>query len=236
MNSTVGRAACAGEAQNASDDVGWAGGDIGDHGALAAAGGPAGGWAGLGQIALARFENDTYLVHAGRDVSGGGRGAGAGCRQGARRRSEREVRGVGHAGDLECAVVTGDADSRGGDELANGQSVRGGRLNGGGCRSGGSTAGGCESRCACDVGELRAAQNRDDWKRAVVAGDADARDRFVTGHNHRIEKNDVVHDVTVILKPERPRETLNVKDDESSITTQSIDTASAVHGAISVWP
>jgi hypothetical protein len=42
----------------------------------------------------------------------------------------------------------------------------------------------------------------------------------------------LVRDVTVILKPERPRETLNVKDDESSITTQSIDTASAVHQGV----
>jgi hypothetical protein len=42
------RATCAGEAQDASNDVGWASGDIGDDGALAAAGGPTGGRAGLG--------------------------------------------------------------------------------------------------------------------------------------------------------------------------------------------
>jgi Carboxypeptidase regulatory-like domain len=42
----------------------------------------------------------------------------------------------------------------------------------------------------------------------------------------------VVRDLTVILKPEAERETLNVPGDASSITTQSLDTASAVHQGV----
>ena len=42
----------------------------------------------------------------------------------------------------------------------------------------------------------------------------------------------VVRDVTVTLKPESGRETVNVKGNSSSITTESIDTASAVRGGV----
>ena len=42
----------------------------------------------------------------------------------------------------------------------------------------------------------------------------------------------VVRDLTVILKPEAERETLNVRGEASSITTQSLDTASAVHQGV----
>ena len=42
----------------------------------------------------------------------------------------------------------------------------------------------------------------------------------------------LVRDVTVTLKPESGRETVNVKGNPSSITTESIDTASAVHQGV----
>ncbi len=42
----------------------------------------------------------------------------------------------------------------------------------------------------------------------------------------------VVRDIAVTLKPESGRETLNVQGTASSITTQSIDTASAVHQGV----
>src|SRR5271154_5733636 len=42
----------------------------------------------------------------------------------------------------------------------------------------------------------------------------------------------VVRDVTVTLKPANGRETVNVKGSASSITTETIDTASAVHGGV----
>src|SRR6202166_1889851 len=42
----------------------------------------------------------------------------------------------------------------------------------------------------------------------------------------------LVRDVTVTLKPERGSETVNVRSDPSSITTESIDTASAVHQGV----
>ncbi len=42
----------------------------------------------------------------------------------------------------------------------------------------------------------------------------------------------VVRDIAVTLKPESGRETLNVQGTSSSITTQSIDTASAVHQGV----
>ena len=42
----------------------------------------------------------------------------------------------------------------------------------------------------------------------------------------------VVRDVTVTLKPESGRETVNVQGSDSSITTESIDTASAVHQGV----
>ena len=42
----------------------------------------------------------------------------------------------------------------------------------------------------------------------------------------------VVRDIAVTLKPESGRETLNVQGNTSSITTQSIDTASAVHQGV----
>jgi hypothetical protein len=42
----------------------------------------------------------------------------------------------------------------------------------------------------------------------------------------------LVRDLTVILKPEGQRETLNVRGEASSITTQSLDTASAVHQGV----
>jgi hypothetical protein len=42
----------------------------------------------------------------------------------------------------------------------------------------------------------------------------------------------LVRDITVVLKPETGRETVSVKSDASSITTESIDTASAVHQGV----
>src|SRR5260370_20813313 len=42
----------------------------------------------------------------------------------------------------------------------------------------------------------------------------------------------LVRDVSVALKPESGRETVNVQSDPSSITTESIDTASAVHQGV----
>src|ERR1039458_6329732 len=42
----------------------------------------------------------------------------------------------------------------------------------------------------------------------------------------------LVRDIAVTLKPESGRETVNVKGNASSITTQSIDTASAVHEGV----
>lgn len=42
----------------------------------------------------------------------------------------------------------------------------------------------------------------------------------------------LVRDITVVLKPENTRETVNVKGNSSSITTESIDTASAVHQGV----
>jgi len=42
----------------------------------------------------------------------------------------------------------------------------------------------------------------------------------------------VVRDIAVTLKPENARETVNVQGNSSSITTQTIDTASAVHGGV----
>jgi hypothetical protein len=42
----------------------------------------------------------------------------------------------------------------------------------------------------------------------------------------------LVRDLTVILKPEAGRETLNVRGEASSITTQLLDTASAVHQGV----
>ncbi len=42
----------------------------------------------------------------------------------------------------------------------------------------------------------------------------------------------VVRDIAVTLKPQNARETVNVEANASSITTQSIDTASAVHGGV----
>src|SRR5260370_25721820 len=42
----------------------------------------------------------------------------------------------------------------------------------------------------------------------------------------------LVRDITVTLKPESGHETVNVQSDASSITTESIDTASAVHQGV----
>jgi hypothetical protein len=42
----------------------------------------------------------------------------------------------------------------------------------------------------------------------------------------------LVRDITVVLKPENARETVSVKGNSSSITTESIDTASAVHQGV----
>jgi Carboxypeptidase regulatory-like domain/TonB dependent receptor len=42
----------------------------------------------------------------------------------------------------------------------------------------------------------------------------------------------VVRDITVTLKPENARATVNVQGNSSSITTETIDTASAVHGGV----
>ncbi len=42
----------------------------------------------------------------------------------------------------------------------------------------------------------------------------------------------LVRDITVTLQPESGRETVNVQSDASSITTESIDTASAVHQGV----
>ncbi len=42
----------------------------------------------------------------------------------------------------------------------------------------------------------------------------------------------VVRDISVILKPETARETVNVQDGASTITTQAVDTATAVRGGV----
>jgi hypothetical protein len=42
----------------------------------------------------------------------------------------------------------------------------------------------------------------------------------------------VVRDISVTLKPEAARETVNVRGGASSITTETVDTASAVHGGV----
>src|SRR6266446_4822303 len=135
---------------------------------ISAAGGPTGRGARLGEIALARFENYADLMDAGGDAACGRRGASAGCGESARRCGEGEMYGVRHAGDGECAVVAGYANARGGDELADDESVGRGGLNRRVGRRGGASAGCRESGRASDVGELRAARYRDHRKRAVV--------------------------------------------------------------------
>src|SRR5260370_38477874 len=84
------------------------------------------------------------------------------------------MRGIGHSGDRECAVVTGHADAGGGYELAEDESMRGGGLNRRGCGSRGATAGSGEAWSASDGGELLGRGRGDDGKRSVVAGEAEA--------------------------------------------------------------
>src|SRR5260370_2831755 len=169
-------AAGSGEAENARDDVRWTGGNVGNYGAFAAARGPTAGRAGLGEIALARFENHADLMHTGGDAACGGRRASAGSGEAARRCGESEMRRVRHAGDGKCAVVSGDANARGGDELAEDEAVGYGGLN----RPRGGRSG-ASARCpasgwAGGGGGLAAGRYRDHRKRAVVTTDPDARD------------------------------------------------------------
>src|SRR6266850_50182 len=172
------RAAGAGEAENSCDDVGWARRNVCDHGALAAACGPARCGAGLREVALARFENHANLMNAGRDAACGGSGTSARSSEAAGGRGKREMRSVRDVRDGERSVVAGDADAAGGYELARDESMRGCSLyrGRGGCRS--AAAGSGEAGCAGDVRKLRDARSGDDRKRTVVAGDADSRDAY----------------------------------------------------------
>ena len=171
-------AASSREAKNARDDIRGAGGNVGDYGALAAAGGPSGGRAGLGEITLARLENDADLMHAGIDAARGGSGASAGRGETASGGGEGEMRGIRDAGYGEGAVVSGDADASGGNELADYETMRRGGLDCCRGRCGSSSAGGGQAGGSGNVGELCAAGNRDDRECAVVAGDADSCDGY----------------------------------------------------------
>src|ERR1051326_2242318 len=86
------------------------------------------------------------------------------------------MRGVRHARDGEGAVVAGDADARGRDELADCEAVGRSGLNGGGAGTGGASAGCGESRDASDVSKLRAGGNGDDGESAVIGADRDTRE------------------------------------------------------------
>src|SRR5271154_3892430 len=95
------RAAGAGEAENAANDVAGAGGNVGDDRALAAAGGPTGCGTRLSKIALAGLKHYRDLVYAGDDVARCGRRASArGC-EAAGGRDEGKMGGVWHRGNGE---------------------------------------------------------------------------------------------------------------------------------------
>src|SRR5262249_51709754 len=128
-------AARADETKNAANDVGGAGWDVGDDGALAAAGCPARSRTRFREIALSRLKNHANLMHTRRDVARGCCSATAGSGKAAGCSSKNEMRRIGHAGDSERAVVAGDADARSGDKLADDEAVSGGGLN---CRRRGS--------------------------------------------------------------------------------------------------
>src|SRR5579862_4506400 len=103
-----------------SDDVGWAGGNVGEDDALAAGGGPGSGGTGLGEIALARLEEYANLMDAGGDAARGGSGATAGSGESTNSGGEGEMCGIGDRRDGEGTVVGAEADAGGGDELAGG--------------------------------------------------------------------------------------------------------------------
>ncbi len=164
------RAAGSGETKNAADDIAGAGGNVGDHRALAAAGGPTGGGTGLGEIALAGVKNYADLMHARANAARGRCGSSAGGCESAGQRDEGEMRSVWDGGDGKRAVVAGDGDSGGGDELSDDQSVRGAGLNCGRGGGGGACAAGGQSGGPGDIRKLRAAGRGDDWESAVVSG------------------------------------------------------------------
>jgi hypothetical protein len=135
-------AACSCEAEDARDDVAGASGDVGDHGAQAAAGRPAGGRSRLGEVTLARLEHYADLMHAGIDAACGCGGASSAGGESTCGRGESELCGAGNRGNWERTVVAGDSDADGRDQLADDESVRaGGRDRGGGARSGAAAAG-----------------------------------------------------------------------------------------------
>ncbi len=169
-------AARAGEAENPANDIGRAGGNVGDHGALAAAGGPARCRAGPGEIALAGLKNDTDLMHARRNASGRRGRAPARSGEAARCSGEGEVRGIRNGSNRKGAVVSRDTDAAGGHELTDDKTVRRDGLNRRGCGGRGASSRSGKSRSARNVGELRGGRCGDYGERAVVAGDADSRD------------------------------------------------------------
>src|SRR5258708_7548182 len=85
------------------------------------------------------------------------------------------MRGIGHAGDWKCTVVTGHADAGSCNELADDESMRGGGLYCGGCGGRGAATRSGQTRSAGDVSKLCGGRRGDDGKRAVVASHADSR-------------------------------------------------------------
>ena len=171
-------AASAGEAQDARDDVRWAGGNVSDDGAQSATRRPSGCRTGLGEVALTRLENHADLVHAGIDAACGGDGSSTGRSQATAARGERKVGGVGDSGDGKCSVVAGYTDAAGCHELTDDQAMRGCSLDRGRCGRRRAAAGSCEATRSGNVSELRAARHSDDRKCAVVRGDANAGDGY----------------------------------------------------------
>src|SRR5689334_2425266 len=169
-------AARASETENAADDVGRTRGNISDHGALAAAGGPVCSRAWFGEIALARLKNDADLVHSCGDAACGRCGATTRCSESTGCGSEGEMCGVWNGGDRESSVVARDADAGSSDKLAHNEAVRRGSLNrsGGGC--GCAASGGGKSGSAGDVSDLRGRRYGNNRKCTVVATNADSCD------------------------------------------------------------
>src|SRR5260370_12490037 len=169
-------AARAGEAENPANDMGRAGGNVGDPGALAAAGGPARCRAGPGEIALAGLKNDPDLMDARRNASGRRGRAPARSGEAARCSGEGEVRGIRNGSNRKGAVVSRDTDAAGGHELTDDKTVRRDGLNRRGCGGRGASSRSGKSRSARNLGEMRGGRCGDYGERAVVAGDVDSRD------------------------------------------------------------
>src|SRR5262249_6042373 len=150
--------------------------NVGDDGALSAASGPGGGGTGFRQVALARLKNHADLMDACGNVSCSGCRASSGCGEATHRSRKSEMGGIRPAGDRGWALVAADADARSGDKLADDETVGGGGLNRGRGRSRGAATRGGKAGSTGDVGELCCGWDRNDGKRAVVAGHADARD------------------------------------------------------------